>query len=130
MSSEKNNENNEEDRNLENGEQESSGVEPDLETAEALEAERISETIEDVKKELDSSRDRNLRLMAEFDNYKRRTAKDFERLVENASEKLILELVDVRENFERALKAGETDGEQASFYDGMKLIFTQFIEVL
>jgi len=116
--------------NLENEEQPAS--EPDEESSgtEAAEAEQISETIEDIKNELDAARDRNLRLMAEFDNYKRRTAKDFQNLIESANEKLILELVDVRENYGRALKAGEAQGESVSFYDGMKLIFTQFDEVL
>ncbi|MCL2688685.1 MAG: nucleotide exchange factor GrpE [Chitinispirillia bacterium] len=117
--------------NLEN--EDKAVPEPDQElsdTEEAVEAEQISSTIEDIKNELNTARDRNLRLMAEFDNYKRRTAKDFQNLIESANEKLMLEIVNVRENFERALKAGEAQGESASFYDGMKLIFTQFDEVL
>ncbi|MDR0307943.1 MAG: nucleotide exchange factor GrpE [Chitinispirillales bacterium] len=124
MSSEKNNQDENED--LENDNQ---SDEPEEESQDQ-EAAEITETIEEVKEQLDAARDRNLRLMAEFDNYKRRTAKDFERLVENANEKLILEIVDVRENFERALKAVEAGGEFAPFYDGMRLIFTQFNEVL
>jgi len=117
--------------NLENEDQPAPDQDQELSDAEeAVEAEQISNTIEDIKKELDAARDRNLRLMAEFDNYKRRTAKDFQNLIESANEKLILEIVNVRENFERALKAGEAQGGSASFYDGMKLIFTQFDEVL
>jgi len=135
MSPKKNSDNNKENNNQENEDQESSesaeaGQNSEPVEPEALEAEPVSEPIEDVKSELNAARDRNLRLMAEFDNYKRRTAKDFQNLIESANEKLILEMVDVRENFERALKAGEAQGESASFYDGMKLIFTQFNEVL
>jgi molecular chaperone GrpE len=51
-------------------------------------------------------------------------------LVESANEKLINELIEVRENFERALKTGEQTEEMKSFYDGMKLIFSKFDAVL
>ncbi len=90
----------------------------------------ITETLEDVKNELEQARDRHLRLMAEFDNYKRRTGRDFERLIESANEKLMLEFIDVRENFDRALKAGESGGDFQSFFDGMKLIYSKFNDVL
>ncbi|MDR3013382.1 MAG: nucleotide exchange factor GrpE [Chitinispirillales bacterium] len=88
------------------------------------------ETIDALKQEIEAEKDRYLRLMAEFDNFKRRTAKEYERLVESASEKLMLEIVDVRENFERALKAGEAGGDLSSFIEGMKLIFAKFEETL
>ena len=80
--------------------------------------------------EVEVSKDRYLRLMAEFDNYKRRAGREYERLVESANEKLMIEIVDVRENIERALKIGEAGGEFASFFDGMKMIFAKFEEVL
>jgi len=83
-----------------------------------------------MQEELNAAQDRYLRLMAEFDNYKRRTAKEYERLVESANEKLLLEMVDVRENFYRALKAGESGGDFAPFFEGMKLIFAKFDETL
>ncbi|MFP4163839.1 MAG: nucleotide exchange factor GrpE [Chitinispirillaceae bacterium] len=94
------------------------------------EAGEITETLDDVKEQLEEVRDRHLRLMAEFDNYKRRTGRDFERLVESANEKLMLEFIDVRENFDRALKAGESGGEFQSFFDGMKLIYSKLNDVL
>jgi len=83
-----------------------------------------------LRQEVEAGKDRYLRLMAEFDNYKRRSSKEYERLISAANEKLILEMVDVRENFERALKSGGTGGEFAPFYDGMKLIFSKYDEVL
>lgn len=83
-----------------------------------------------IQAELDAAKDRYLRLMAEFDNYKRRTSKEYERLVESANEKLILEMIGVRENFHRALKAGESGGDFAPFFEGMKLIFAKFDETL
>ncbi|MDR0330178.1 MAG: nucleotide exchange factor GrpE [Chitinispirillales bacterium] len=93
-------------------------------------AEGSGADVDALKLEIEAGKDRYLRLMAEFDNYKRRAGKEYERLIESANEKLILEMVDVRENFDRALKSGEAGGEFAAFYDGMKLIFTKFDEVL
>jgi len=90
----------------------------------------VNDDVDTLKQELDAARDRYLRLMAEFDNYKKRSGREFERLIEGANEKLMLEIVDVRENFERALKAGEQGGDFAPFFDGMKLIFAKFEEVL
>jgi molecular chaperone GrpE len=68
--------------------------------------------------------------MAEFDNYKKRTGREYERMVESANEKIMLELIDVRENFERALQHGEKNTEYQSFLDGIKLIFVKFDGVL
>ena len=93
------------------------------------EAEQFAD-IEALKREVEVGKDRYLRLMAEFDNYKRRSSRDYERLVESANEKLILEMVDVRENFDRALKSGEAGGEFAPFFEGMRLIFAKFEDVL
>jgi len=84
-----------------------------------------------LSQELEASKDRYLRLMAEFDNYKRRAGREYERLIESANEKLMLEIIEVRENFERALKAGDAGGgDFTAFFNGMKLIFSKFEEVL
>lgn len=88
------------------------------------------DSADDLKQQLDAQSDRYLRLMAEFDNFKKRVSRDYERLVESANEKLIGELLEVRENFERALKTGDQTEELKSFYEGMKLIFSKFDAVL
>ena len=99
--------------------------------AENKEPEGAIDTIDDLKQQLEGQSDRYLRLIAEFDNFKKRVSRDYERLVESANERLIGELLEVRENFERALKTG---GDQAaecqSFFEGMKLIYTKFDAVL
>jgi molecular chaperone GrpE len=112
------------------GEQESGGGSDHPEAGAGQGDGGASAEIDSLKQEIEAARDRYLRLMAEFDNYKRRTAKEYERLIESANEKLMLEIVDVRENFERALKAGEAGGEFAPFFDGMKLIFAKLDETL
>ena len=68
--------------------------------------------------------------MAEFDNFKKRVSRDYERLVESANEKLMSELIEVRENFERAIRSDEKCTDPKSIFDGMKLIFAKFNDVL
>ncbi|MBN1130801.1 MAG: nucleotide exchange factor GrpE [Chitinispirillaceae bacterium] len=89
-----------------------------------------AEPLEDLKQKLDAQSDSYLRLMAEFDNFKKRTSRDYERLIECANEKLIAELIEVRENFERAVKAGDQCDSVKTLMEGMKLIFSKLDRVL
>ena len=63
-----------------------------------------------------------LRLMADFQNYRRRTEKEKNDIYAFANEKIVSELLNVIDNFERALAAA---AEGDSFAEGMKLIFKQ-----
>ena len=83
--------------------------------------------IKELTAQLDAANDKYLRLMAEFDNFKRRNAKEYERLIEAANERLIKELTEVRENFERAFKS-KAEGEK--LLEGMKLIFSKLNAIL
>lgn len=70
-----------------------------------------------------------LRLMAEFQNYKKRVAKEKSDILSYANEKIVTELLEVLDNFERALAAdNSTDVE--GYAQGMKLIFDQLLGVL
>jgi molecular chaperone GrpE len=88
------------------------------------------EVIGELRSELATANERYLRLMAEFDNYKKRTSREYERLVESANEKLMLEMIGVRETFELALKHGENGTDYKQLFDGIKLIFNKFDGVL
>lgn len=70
---------------------------------------------------------RYLRLMADFQNYKKRVEKEKTDLYSYANEKLITELLDIVDNFERALEQ-EAVGE--GFKEGMEMIFKQLSGVL
>lgn len=87
--------------------------------AEAKAAELTAQT-----KELE---DRYLRLAAEFDNFRRRTARDFQSIVKSANERLILELLELRDNFERALS---NSAHNESFRQGVELIAGQLEAIL
>jgi molecular chaperone GrpE len=85
------------------------------------------EKIEDPGEQAGAINDKYLRLMAEFENYKRRSAKEHERLVEAADEQIIKELIEVREDFGRAF-ASKDRGEK--FAIGMKLNYAKMNFIL
>ncbi len=67
------------------------------------------------------------RLMADFQNFRRRTEKEKNDIYAFANEKIVSELLNVLDNFERALEHG---AEGDSFAEGMKMIFKQLQDVL
>lgn len=90
-----------------------------------------SESAEDVlKAELAAANDRNLRLMAEFDNYRRRTAKEQLELIETANGKLLEKLSEVQDNFERAFASENKAQDLEAFEKGMQMIYNQFAKIL
>jgi molecular chaperone GrpE len=119
--------NEEQDPAVDSGDTQQPSSESNQHSDEQTEQEQPGESLQD---QLSAAQDKYLRLMAEFDNYKRRTSREYERLVEAANERLMVEIIDVRENFERALKAGKEKSEFGPFFDGMKLIFSKFEDVL
>ncbi|MFH1006299.1 MAG: nucleotide exchange factor GrpE [Candidatus Latescibacterota bacterium] len=74
--------------------------------------------------------DRFLRLAAEFDNYKRRTARQYGDIVQSANERLMSQLLPVLDNFERALSHQGDDETLESFRKGVEMIFGQLHDVL
>lgn len=88
------------------------------------------ESIESVREQLEAQKNRYLRLMAEFDNYKRRTSREYERMVLSANEELLKQIIDVRESFERALTMSAESASNDKLLEGMKLIFTKLDDVL
>jgi molecular chaperone GrpE len=116
------------------GAEESTGDEKEPQADEAAgqpePASEEGDTLESVQGRLAASEDKYIRLLAEFDNYKRRTRREMERFAGSANEALMQHMIDVRENFERALQAGSTKGDSQALYEGMKLIYTKFDEVL
>jgi len=81
----------------------------------------------------DEEGDRYLRLAAEFDNYKKRTARQFAELVKNANEELIGDLLVVIDDFKRAIETAsspDSEGQNQSFLGGMKMIYDKLLSAL
>lgn len=96
----------------------------------APEAEKTEEKSEEKTEEkTDDGNEKYVRLMAEFQNYKKRVAKEKNDIREYATEKLVMELLPVLDNFERALAASAED-DPAGYAKGMELIFTQMVTEL
>lgn len=68
-----------------------------------------------------------VRLMAEFQNYKKRTAKEKEDIYAFGAEKVMMSLMEVLDNFDRALEQGCSDEKHA---EGIKLVHTQLMNAL
>ncbi|MBR2835253.1 MAG: nucleotide exchange factor GrpE [Coriobacteriales bacterium] len=89
--------------------------------------------IEKAQEEAKEANDRYLRLQAEWDNYRKRTAREREEERIRASENLVEKLLPVVDDIERALDhaaKGEPQGEFAQFVDGVKAMHNKFLEVL
>lgn len=98
---------------------------------EKAEEQAPTESAEDVlKAELAAANDRTLRLMAEFDNFRRRSAKEQLELIETANGKLLEKLSEVQDNFERAFAAENKAKDLEAFEKGMQMIYNQFAKVL
>ncbi|RRB07636.1 nucleotide exchange factor GrpE [Larkinella rosea] len=80
--------------------------------------------------ELGDLKDKYLRLYADFENFRRRTAKEKVDLISNANEGLLVALLPVLDDFERALKAAETASDVDALKAGVQLIFNKFYKVL
>ncbi|MCD6023543.1 MAG: GrpE protein [Fibrobacteria bacterium] len=79
--------------------------------------------------EIAELKDKNLRLYAEFDNFRRRTAKESFEMMVTANAKLIEKLTDVLDNFNRAFDP-QNKASAEDFEKGMKLIFGRFKDIL
>ena len=80
-----------------------------------------------VAAEGDDMQAKYVRLMAEFQNYKKRTAKEKEDIYAFGAEKVMLSLMEVLDNFDRALEQGCSDEKHA---EGIKLVHTQLMNAL
>ncbi len=87
--------------------------------------------LEKLKDELSESKDKYLRLYSEFDNFRRRTAKEKLDMVQTANEDLMSELLPVIDDFERAMKTfEEKDSDIKAVKDGIQLIYNKFNKAL
>ena len=97
------------------------------------EAARIKELeaeIEGLKAEKAELNDRFLRLFSEFDNYKKRVSKEKLDLISTASEKVIVSVLPVVDDFERAITANEKVEDINSVKEGFELIYNKLIQTL
>jgi molecular chaperone GrpE len=91
---------------------------------------KFQNELKSLKEEKEHLQDQLLRKVAEFDNYKKRTEREFFERVQNANEKLITELLPVLDDMERAIGHAEKSDEVNSLLEGTGLIQKKMIDIL
>ena len=106
--------------------------EPVESTEEATEeiAEEPIDELEQVKLQLEESKKEYMFLMAEFDNFRKRTIKEKADIIRNATERAMKDLLPVVDDFERGLLAMAETTDAEAVKDGMELIYNKFIKYL
>lgn len=92
------------------------------------EIEALKGQVEKLTGDLQEKKDRLLRLQADFDNFRRRSAKEREEISAVVTQNFCKDMLPLLDNFERAMAAETKDVE--AFQKGVEMIFTQFQEVL
>ncbi|MCZ4693140.1 nucleotide exchange factor GrpE [Ancylomarina euxinus] len=90
------------------------------------EEEKKADEIEALRNQLNETNDKYMRLSAEFDNYRKRTLKEKMELTKSAGEKILLNVLPVMDNFERALKSVDESNDIKGVKEGIHLIYTNF----
>lgn len=110
---------------------------PAEETAEAAAAEESAaeeptaeQLLENANKEILDLRDKQLRMMAEFDNYRRRTAKEKLELQKTAGERIFVDMLPLIDDFERAQQAMAATDDIEALRQGIDLIYQKFVGFL
>lgn len=86
--------------------------------------------LEKLKTELEEAKDKYLRKVAEFDNFKRRNAKERVELIQTAGRDVITDMLEVLDDFERALKQLDTSSESKAIKEGVMLVFNKLRNIL
>lgn len=108
----------------ENSEEAAGGAENETENAAPCE-----EKTEEATEPEESEESKYMRLLAEFQNFKKRTSKEKDDIRSYANEKLVGDILPVLDNFERALATSAADDPEA-YAKGMNMIFDQLVDAL
>lgn len=90
----------------------------------------VSDELESLKKKCNELNDSHLRLMAEFDNYRKRTLREKAELIKNGGENALTGLLPVVDDFERAMQNIRTAEDVKAVEEGVELIYNKFISYL
>ena len=112
------------------GDIEVNAVDSPSENANAGKSAGETSELEKLKAELEETKDKYLRKVAEFENFRRRNAKERVELIQTAGKEVITEMLDVLDDCDRAQKQLETSGDVKEIKEGVLLVFNKFRNVL
>lgn len=93
-------------------------------------ADNLAAENEKLKEEVAKEKKEYLFLMAEFDNFRKRTLKEKSEIIKNAGEQVWKSLLPIVDDFERGLKAAETSDDASSMLEGMTLVYNKLKKVM
>ena len=85
---------------------------------------------EGLQADLDRFRDLALRSQADFENYKKRSAREKEEAIKYANSSLLERLIAIVDNFELGLEAARSEGENSPVFSGMSMVLKQLMDFL
>lgn len=91
---------------------------------------KVEEQLEKTESELLELKDKHIRLQAEFDNYRKRTLKERMELLKSASESVLIGILPVIDDFDRAIQMLTVSEEESHVKDGVNLIYNKFQDFL
>jgi molecular chaperone GrpE len=97
---------------------------PSAETASA------EDDCDGLQADLDRFRDLALRSQADFENYKKRSAREKEEAIKYANSSLLEKLIAIVDNFELGLEAARAEGEKSPVFSGMSMVLKQLMDFL
>lgn len=100
------------------------------ETTEEQQPEEEKDPLELANEQIEELKDKYLRSVAEFDNYRKRTLKEKAELILNGGEKAITAILPILDDMERAIANGQKTDDPTVLREGMELIFTKFNKTL
>jgi len=100
------------------------------EQAQENEVNDFKSQLQALKKDYDEINNKFFRISADFQNYKKRAEKEKSDIYNYANEKLILELLPIADNLERAVKSAKDEGQGESILKGIEMIYQQFSDIL
>ena len=94
------------------------------------EAEQNEDETEGLQADLERFRDLALRSQADFDNYKKRSAREKDEAIKYANSSLLEKLISIVDNFELGLEAARAEGEKSPIFSGMSMVLKQLMDFL
>jgi len=95
-----------------------------------LSIKKLQEEIEKLRKENSEMKDQLLRKMAEFDNFRKRTEREYSELFARAGEDIVQKLLPVLDDLERSLSQPDDDNHKGAFRHGIELIYSKSLKTL
>jgi molecular chaperone GrpE len=102
----------------------------ETETEASAEDESGAEQEQKFENQVQELQDKLLRAAAEFDNYKKRIARQYDDMIQSANDRILLDLVEIADNFDRAMQHSENNSPADSLRKGVELIHTQLAQLL